>query len=275
MPSIDELHHRHRLTLMGEGPVTLLFVHGLGTHQGIWRRVVPDLSAQARCALIDLAGCGAADPEAWSATRHASLEGHAQDVVEVARAVRQGPLVLVVHSIGAMIGLLAEGLAPELFDAHVMIAPAPCYQRLPDYPGAFGREAIDVMLEAMDQNLDAWGRGIAPMAMGEPRGGPGADELVAAFARCNPQALRQFARAAFLCDYRDALPRLVKPVLLVQAQDDAIAPAAVGRYMRDHLPDGRLETVPTASHFPQLDCPADCVRAIRGFLAGIGFGPRG
>lgn len=269
----ERVKRRHAVTEMGGGTTTLLFVHGLGASQRVWSRLAPAFTDRYRVVLMDLMGCGASDPAGYDPQRYATLKGHADDLVEVAENLRQGRIVLVVHSIGAMLGLLAELDAPHLFDAHVMVSPSPCYLNLPDYPGGLEPADVQAMLAQIDADPHAWAHTMAPTFMGEPIEHEATALLNADLMRALPQALRQFAHATFRCDFRSQLPQLVKPVLLLQSAEDPIAPVAVGRYMERQLPDGRLEVIPMRGHFPQLLRPQDCARAIDAFLAGSGFRP--
>lgn len=266
-----DLWQRHRVRESGEGPITLLFVHGLGTRQEVWRHLEGPLARRNRVVLYDLAGCGRADPSLWSAERYRTLEGHAQDLLEIAERLRDSRVVLVVHSVGAMIGLLAELQAPHLFDAHVMVSPSPCYLNLPGYAGGFDRQAIDALLQAIETDEPGWHERLAADMVREEPPGPFAAELAAALRAAQPQALCQFARATFLADHREQLRRLVKPVLVIQGPDDPVVPQPVGRAMLDLLPSGRLELLKAPGHFPQWTEPQACVDAIGRFLDGLGF----
>lgn len=262
---------RHNLQIQGDGPATLLFVHGLGTGQWVWREMAPVFSQRFRVALMDLAGCGAADRAAYDPPRYATLQGHAQDLEAVARTLRPGRVVLVVHSVAAMVGLLADLNAPDLFDAHVMVAPSPCYLNLPGYRGGFDLPDLQASLNLMDVNLPVWVNAMAPGLMGGPHGDPLTQELAASLHRTAAAPLRQFAHVTFMGDYRQRLTELVKPVAVLQASDDTIAPQDVGRFMHRKLPDCSLNVVPCSGHFPQLRNAGACIAAMGKFLSGLGL----
>jgi sigma-B regulation protein RsbQ len=250
----------------GDGPVTLLFVHGLGCHQGIWRRVMPAFAASHRVVALDLAGCGGADPSRC----HRVLEGHADDLIAVAERLRDRRLVLVVHSVGCMVGLLADLKAPHLFDAHAMVAPSPCYLNLPDWQGGFEPAQMTQMLQALELDVRSFMHGLAERLL--PPGRPElVQELRDAFDLADPDALAQFARATFSGDFRDRLPGLVKPVLLQQCADDPVAPQSVGLGMQRLLPDARLDLLPVAGHMPHMSHPQLCIASLERFLASLGF----
>jgi len=270
----SSLRRRFNVTEYGEGPVTLFFIHGLGTSQAIWRKVAPAFSDRYRILMMDLMGCGGSDATAWSPARYASLEGHAQDVLEVAESLSGQNTVLVLHSIAAMIGLMAELKAPHVFDAHVKIAPSPCYRNLPGYPGGFDPAVLEGFLELLDQDLPAWARAMSRIAAGSDREATLADEVERELLASHPAALQQFARVALTGDFRERVGELFKPTLILHCRDDAVAPAFVGQYMAERMADARLAMLDEDGHFPQLSVPAPTIAALRDFLDGLGLAGR-
>lgn len=267
----ERLIKRHNITVRGDGPITLLFVHGLGASQYVWREMVPAFSSSYRVVMMDLLGCGDAARQTDDPGRYDTLDGHADDLVQVAAMLHPGRTVLVVHSVGAMIGLLADLKAPQLFDAHVMVAPSPCYLNLPGYAGGFDLAQLHAVLAALRADLPACVAAMAPQLMGESPPGALSDELAQALCRAEPGLLHQFARATFLGDLRAQLPTLVKPVAVLQCDGDPYAPTGVGRYMQRTLPDCRLQMIDCQGHFPQLRAPQQCIDATASFLNGLGL----
>jgi sigma-B regulation protein RsbQ len=249
----------------------LIFVHGLGTGQQVWRHVAPAFSDRYRVVLLDLAGCAGAPLVPDELPRYETLDGHAADLVEIAAMFHPGRTVLVVHSVGAMIGLLADLRAPQLFDAHIMVAPSPCYMNVPGYQGGFDPAVLQGFMQAIDADIPAWAQAMAPAMMGEAPPGSLSLQLADMLCQADPQALRQFARATFMSDMREQLAQLVKPVAVLQCTDDMVAPPAVGRYMRAKLPDCSLSLIDCAGHFPQLRATGACLQATEAFLGSLGL----
>lgn len=271
---LTRLRKRFNVTEYGEGPVTLFFIHGLGTSQAIWREVAPAFAGRYRIVLMDLMGCGGSDFEAWEPARYASLQGHAQDVAEVAEQLSSQNTVLVLHSIAAMVGLLSDLQAPHVFDAHVMVAPSPCYQNMPGYTGGFEPDDLQQMLALLDQDVPAWARVMAQAAAAGVPGDALAQDVERELLAAHPPALRQFARVALQSDFRERLREVVKPTLVLQGTRDAIVPEAVGRYMAGQLRDGRLAVLDEPGHFPQVTAPTATIAAIREFVEGLGLAGR-
>ncbi|MCV2488331.1 alpha/beta hydrolase [Geodermatophilus sp. YIM 151500] len=244
----------------------LVLVHGLGCDQSMWRLVLPDLAADYRVVLLDLAGHGGADRSAYDPDRHGSLAGWAADVVEVCRELDLRDAVLVGHSVSAMIGALAVQEAPELFGALVMVGPSPRYVDEGDYVGGFSRADIADLLAAQAANHVGWAAAMAPVIMANPDRPELAGELAELFCRSDPDVVGHLARVTFLSDNRADLPRVAVPTLVLQCSEDVIAPVPVGRYVHAHVPDSSFVQLRATGHCPQLSAPEETTAAIRAFL---------
>jgi sigma-B regulation protein RsbQ len=233
----------------------------------MWRQVAPAFAENHELVLFDHVGAGGSDLSAWNRDRYASLEGYAQDVVEIADELDLGDAVLVGHSVSAIIGALAVTRAPSRFTGLVLVSPSPRYIDDPPYRGGFSEADIEELLESLDSNYLGWSGAIAPMIMGNPDRPELADELTNSFCRTDPEIARHFARVTFTSDNRADLARVDVPSLVLQCRHDAIASVEVGTSVRDALRDGRLVVLDAAGHCPQLSAPDQVVTAIREFLA--------
>ncbi len=266
---MHDLQARHNVRITGGGDTTLLFVHGLGCDQTMWRFVAPAFERRARVVCMDLVGFGRSRHADWTPGCYDGLDGHAHDVAAVARAYGGGRCIVVGHSVSAMIGLLADLQAPEAFLAHAMVAPSPCYLNEPGYPGGFDRAVLDETLAVLAADSRAWTQAMLPMLLSNAPDHPNTDELFASFCRAHPQALLQLARATFLSDLRPLLPQLAKPVLVVQSDDDLVAPFKVGLHMAATLRDCTLRVIANQGHCPHLTSPGACTAALSTFLDSL------
>jgi sigma-B regulation protein RsbQ len=246
----------------------IVFVHGFGCDQAMWRFVAPDFAVDHRVVLLDLVGSGNSDLSAYDPEKYGSLRGYAADIVEICRELDLGDVVLVGHSVSAMIGVLAWQQAPELFGALVMVGPNPRYIDDGDYVGGFSRSDIIGLLDALDANHLGWSAQMAPVIMGNPDHPELAEELTNSFCRTDPDIARQFARVTFLSDNRADLPGITLPTLVLQCSEDAIAPEVVGRYVHASIPGSRFMQLKATGHVPHLSAPEETTAAIRAFLTG-------
>jgi sigma-B regulation protein RsbQ len=244
----------------------ILFAHGFGCDQGMWRFVAPDFEVDHRVVLFDQVGAGNSDLSAYDPEKYGSLRGYASDVVEICRELGLTDVVFVGHSVSAMIGVLALQQAPELFGALVMIGPSPRYVNDGEYSGGFGRADIVEMLDSLESNHLGWSAQMAPVIMGNPERPELGEELTNSFCRTDPEIARRFARVTFLSDNRDDLSAVTVPTLVLQCTDDVIAPEVVGRYVHAAIPGSVFAQLTATGHCPNLSAPEETTAAIRAFL---------
>lgn len=258
---------RNNVTVAGSGETAMLFAHGYGCDQNMWRLIVPAFLDDYRVVLFDHVGSGRSDLSAYDRTRYSSLQGYADDVLEICDALSITHGVFVGHSVSAMIGILAAVKEPERFDRLVLIGPSPRYINDEGYTGGFTEEDIRQLLEFQDSNYLGWSSTLAPVIMGNADRPELAEELTNSFCRTDPEIGKQFAAVTFMSDNRTDLPALQARALILQCEEDAIAPPAVGQYVHEQLKDSRLVTLSATGHCPHLSAPEETVAAIRRFLA--------
>ncbi|MFI5938589.1 alpha/beta fold hydrolase [Actinoplanes sp. NPDC051494] len=258
---------RHAISVSGvpDGQ-PMLFAHGYGCDQNMWRFVAPEFDGTHRVVLFDHVGAGKSDLRAYEAGRYSSLEGYASDVLAIIHDLDLRDVVFVGHSVSAMIGVLAAIREPERFAKLVMIGPSPCYIDDAGYAGGFGKADIEEMLESLDSNYLGWSSAIAPVIMGNPDRPELGEELTNSFCATDPAIAKKFAHVTFMSDNRHDLPKLRTPALILQCTDDVIAPAAVGAYVHEHLEGSTLVAMNATGHCPNLSAPAETVAAIKAYI---------
>lgn len=246
----------------------MLFAHGFGCDQSMWRFITPALASDHRIITFDYVGAGSSDRSAYDAERYASLDGYADDVLQIVRALDLRDVVMVAHSVSAMIAVLASIAEPERFAQLVLVTPSPRYlDDLPEYRGGFSPADIDGLLQMMDVNAMGWAAYLAPVVMGNPDRPELADDLEATFCSIDPSMARQFAQVTFLADNRADLGKVTTPSLLLQCRNDAVAPMSVGAYLAEHLPGSTLQIIEATGHCPHVSHPDETVAAIQAYLA--------
>ena len=244
----------------------MVFAHGYGCDQNMWRHVWPAFAEDHRIVLFDHVGYGGSDLAAYDPQKYDSLEAYARDVLAILRELDLTDVVFVGHSVSAMIGVLAHGRAPELIGAMVMVGPSARYIDDGDYVGGFSRAQIRELLDNLDANQLGWSAAMAPVIMGNPDRPELTAELTNSFCRTDPDIARQFARVTFLSDNRADLPGVRVPTLVLQCTDDAIAPEVVGRYGHAQVPGGVFTQLSATGPCPHLSAPEETTAAIRAFL---------
>jgi sigma-B regulation protein RsbQ len=272
-PNVEDVLARNNVRESGvpTGP-PIIFAHGYGCDQAMWRFVTPAFERDHRVIVFDHVGFGGSARGAWSAEHYATLQPYADDLLEVIAALDLHDVVFVGHSVAAMIGVLAAIAAPDRFGHLVLVGPSARYLDDPDdgYVGGFSRADIDELLQTLDGNHLGWSAGMAPVIMGNPDRPELGAELTASFCRTDPAVASTFARATFLSDNRADLTRVTVPVLVLQCAQDAIAPEAAGRYVHDQLPVSEFVSLRATGHCPNLSAPDETATEIRRYLQAHG-----
>ncbi|MEO7361789.1 MAG: alpha/beta hydrolase [Gemmatimonadaceae bacterium] len=263
--------HRNNVHVSGRGSATMFFAHGFGCDQHMFRLLAPQYENRYKVVLFDLVGSGASDLSSYDATKYSTLQGYANDVVELVQEFSTGPAIFVGHSVSAMIGMLANVKAPALFAAQIMIGPSPCYINDGEYIGGFSRADIESLLDTMEGNYLGWSSNMAPAIMGAPSQPELAVELTNSFCRTDPDIAKQFARVTFLSDNRPDLARLNVPTLILQSADDIIAPLVVGTFLHEAIRHSTLTIIDNEGHCPHLSAPSLSSAAIDSFLTKEGL----
>jgi sigma-B regulation protein RsbQ len=244
----------------------MIFAHGFGCDQNMWRFVAPAFEPDFRTVLFDHVGAGRSDLSAYDPAKYVSLQGYADDVVEIGRTLDLKNAVFVGHSVSAMIGALASIKAPGLFDSLVMIGPSPRYIDDGDYKGGFTAPQIDELLDSLDDNHMGWSASMAPAIIGNPDRPELGEELTNSFCRTDPAIAKQFARVTFTSDNRNDLAKVTARTLILQCTEDIIASEEVGEYVHRHIPDSELVILNATGHCPNLSAPREVIAAIRAFV---------
>ena len=244
----------------------MVFAHGFGCDQNMWRFVAPAFEDRFRVVLFDHVGCGGSDLSAYEATKYATLDGYASDLVAIGRELNLTGAVFVGHSVSAMIGALASLTAPDQYETLVMVGPSPRYINADDYVGGFTSEQIEELLESLADNHMGWSTSMAPAIMGNADRPQLGEELTNSFCRTDPEIAKRFARVTFTSDNRSDLPAIRARTLILQCRDDIIASEQVGEFVHRHIRDSELVYLDATGHCPNLSAPDEVVRAIRAFV---------
>jgi sigma-B regulation protein RsbQ len=259
---------RNNVHVLGDSGPVLLYAHGFGCNQNMWSGVTPAFAATHRQVLFDYVGSGQSDLASFDPKRYSSLQGYAQDLLDVCDALKlTSGVTFVGHSVSCSIGLLASIARPELFERLVLVGPNPCFlNHPPDYPGGFESEDLEGLLSLMDQNYIGWTSYLAPVVAGESGGQAVSGVLSDSFCSTDPVVARVFARTTFFADNRADLARVSRPCLIVQHQRDALAPIGVGSYLNAHLAGSTLKVIDVMGHCGHMSHPALVVDAMRAYF---------
>lgn len=259
---------RNNVKVSGKGTQVIIFAPGFGCDQNMWRFVAPAFEESYRVVLFDYVGSGKSDYGAYNSSKYSELSGYAQDILEICTSLELNEVILVGHSVGSIIGLLASIQKPKLFKKLILIGPSPCYLNdPPEYLGGFEKEDLEGLINMMELNYIGWANYLSKLVMNNPERPELMLELEESFCSTDPVIQREFAIATFLSDYRSILSDVKVPSLILQCSDDSIAPLEVGDYMNKQMTNSTLRRMKATGHCPHMSHPEETIELIKEYLA--------
>jgi sigma-B regulation protein RsbQ len=263
---MQNILERNNVTIIGEGKETLMFAHGFGCDQSAWKYIISAFSPDYKLILFDYVGSGNADHSAYDSLRYNSLNGYAEDIIEICKELKIENAVFIGHSVSCMIGVLVAIKNPTAFKKMVFIGPSPYYLNDQDYIGGFEKEDLDGLFKLMDDDYIAWSHSTAPAIMGKHNVPILGEELTESFCSMDPEIAKSFARVTFLSDNRKDLSYIPIESLTLQCSEDMIAPLEVGNYIKANTPNNKLVVLKATGHCPHMSAPEETIDAIKDFL---------
>lgn len=258
---------RNNVTIHGSGTTVIMLAHGFGCDQKMWRYLIPYLLEEYKVVLFDYVGCGASDYSAYDNNRYSTLDGYAQDVLDICEALKLENVIFIGHSVSSMIGMRAAIQSPHIFSKLAMVCPSPCFLNFPpDYEGGFEKEDLEELINLMDKNYVGWANYLAPLVMGQDSDANLTQELETSFCSTDPRYAKPFAKATFFSDDRALLPKLTLPTLILQSKHDNLASTAVGNYMNQIIPNAQLEIVDAHGHCLHMTNPLTVSSIVQEFV---------
>ncbi len=248
----------HRIAYHRRGigsPVVL--IHGITTYSFIWDDVIPHLAHSHDVIALDLLGCGDSDKPSDVSY---SLTSHAERLACFIEELGLEKVHLIGHDLGGGIVQLMAVRRPELL-LGLTLVNAVGYDLWPVQPIASLRTPI--LRQLMMASLDFGALRIV-VKRGVYHNNRVTDELMDLFMAPlrNSEGRKAFVQFARSLDNQDLmtiaedLNHLDLPALIIRGEADPYLPDEIARRLHTGIPDSRLVSIPTASHFAQIDEPA-------------------
>lgn len=264
--TIQEITQRNHINILGSGQKTMLFAHGYGCDQNMWRYITPEFQQNHKIVLFDHVGFGQSDWTHFEKNKYERLWGYAKDLIEICETLELPPITFVGHSVSATIGMLAAIEKPDLFKHLILIGASPCYINKAGYTGGFSEEEVHSLVDSLELNFHQWANFITPVIMGKEVQNQYTEELKNSFCAANPEAAILLAKTTFLSDYRDDFSKVSIPTLIIQTHPDAIAPREVGIFIHNKISHSKYVELNTIGHCPHLTAPKLVIEAIHHFI---------
>lgn len=258
----------------GEGP-TVVLLHGIGADHRAFAHTQATLADAGYQSLAwDMPGYGASPaPQApgFAALAEALLALLAQH--PSLRAQPQRPVVLVGHSMGAMVAQELAHRAPEWVAALVLCGSASAFGK-----GGNGEAAEAWRLDFLARRSHPLARGLSmaevatalvPGLVGPHCPAPVQAQAVALMGALPAEAYRSALATLVQFDRQADWPGLAIPSLLIAGEHDRAAPPHAMRAMAEQNPHSRFLALADCGHLHNLEQPQTFERALLDFLSQL------
>lgn len=245
---------------LAEAPrASVVFVHGVGEHSGLYERFAAALNAAGSSLwALDLPGHGRSDGERGVITSADGLDADVTSLASLAAAEAPAPVVLAGHSLGGIAAALNAARQPSRYVGLVLSGTT--LSEPPRDNGVAFADTGDDEFDMAASDLSADPDYLAQLA-GDPLIFTGGAAMARSLRRILPPIWAELA---------STLPGLDLPVLQVQGDLDQVAPVQVARAWAARLPRARLITIPGARHDVLNDTAHQAVAAaIADFIATV------
>ncbi|MEB8345072.1 alpha/beta hydrolase [Flavobacteriaceae bacterium KMM 6898] len=260
---------RNNVKIIGHGTQVLMFAHGFGCDQSMWRFVTPAFENEYKIVLFDYVGCGKSDISQYREDRYDSLYGYALDVLEICHELNLTDVNLVGHSVSSMIGMLASIQDPDRFRSLILVCPSACYINKNGYYGGFEEKDLHGLMEVMENNYVGWASFLAPVVMKNQERQELTQELEESFCSMDKEITENFARVTFFSDNRRELSNVKVPSLVLQCREDDIASEKVGEYVHNTIENSEIYYMNATGHCPHMSHPQETIDCMQRYLTTI------
>jgi pimeloyl-ACP methyl ester carboxylesterase len=229
---------------------TIVFIHGAGGSNYLWRSQVNALADRVNTVALDLPGHGKSDGEGCQNV--AAYAASVTAFVEAIEAPRPIPCGL---SMGGAITLQLLIDNPQRFPAAVLISTG---ARLKVLPAIF--EAIQTDYPGFLEMLDRFA--FAPTTARDVR-----RAFIEDSAACAPEITYGDFMACNGFDVTGQLSGIDVPVLVMTAEEDRLTPVKYGEYLEKNLDRAARCHIREAGHIAPVEQPNAVNRAIREFFS--------
>ena len=263
--------HRIAYQVVGDGPVDLLWVPGIGDaldarwEYGPYTSFLWRLASFSRLIMMDRRGMGASDPVPLESLP--SWEEFVNDAMAVLDAASSDRTVLLGINDAAATAMLFAVTRPERTRSLILFNAPPI---LISENAAMPEEGWDSLLSSFEEN---WGTEEgAALAMPEQSDDPVAIRFHAKNMRmsCSPSEAGVYLRQNLAVDIRHVIPSIAVPTLLMHRQDaPSYTQIEASQSLANQITDARLVLVPGNGLKPYLKPSSQILDHVEAFVTGI------
>jgi pimeloyl-ACP methyl ester carboxylesterase len=280
---IDWLAHMHRLEIdgsevnyvdIGAGErEPIVFVHGLGGQWQNWLENLPRAAQERRVIALDLPGFGLSPMRRDQIT----ISGYGRVVDALCERLGLGVVDIVGNSMGGYIGAEVAIQFPRRVDQLILVSPA-------GITSADLHEQPIMTIGRIATAIATWGTARHRQMASRPRSRHMALQLVARhpsllkadlayegfFKGTGKPGFEEALRASVNYDFRDRLPEIRQPTLIVWGEKDSIIPVKDANEFVRLIPDSRKVVMEDTGHIAMAERPGTFNDLVMEFLAERG-----
>lgn len=252
MPEVEINGVKINYVVEGEGPETIVFIHGLGENLESWRHQTKYFSKDFKVVALDLRGHG----KSGIPKKKIEIADFAEDVVGLLYHLGIKKAHFCGLSMGALVVFEAYKRHPGYFLSMILVVARP------QFP-----PAQTAALEYM--SMEAIGGQVAVFALSANASESLREKVAKMIAGTRKDIYIQSAEATSSLNYTDLLHEIKVPTLIVVGELDVVAPVDPAELMNRIIHGSILKVMPGVGHLPNRENPNGFNKIVKNFLYKI------
>jgi pimeloyl-ACP methyl ester carboxylesterase len=228
-------------TVYGKGEPAIIFVHGWGWDQSLWKEQIKNFSSKYKLVTLDLAGHG----ESGKNRKSYTIKAFSDDVVSVINKLNLSRVILVGHSMGGIINL---EVYRQIKDKVVGIIGADTYQLF--QKGENPKSAEDYLTTFKENYLGSVREYVGTLFL-ESADTTFVKGFVKKMSKLPPEIGMDIFRNVYQYNSLKAATDLQPKIITVNGQKFRVKEAENVKL----LPDFKSKIIPGTGHFPMIEKP--------------------
>jgi pimeloyl-ACP methyl ester carboxylesterase len=232
----------------------IVFVHGVWMSSRCFRPQLEGLADRFRVVALDLRGHGGSE----HVTTGHTVAQYARDLRAFLEGLELDRPVVVGWSMGALVSWdYVRQFGAVGWRGLVVVDQTPSDYAWPDWPyGVFDLEAVRHTMTACQTDRPAFVEEFIPLLFkAEPPAAEHAGLIREETLRLPDTIASAIILDQTLQDYRDVLPQVTVPALVITGRDEKLVPIAAEEWVTEQMPNARLVVLEESGHSPFIEEP--------------------
>jgi pimeloyl-ACP methyl ester carboxylesterase len=231
---------------------TVIFIHGSGGSNILWRAQVEALAGEMNTIAPDLPGHGRSDGEGMN-----RIEDYAAIVDGFVTSMQPPQPILCGLSIGGAIVLQLLLESPGKYKAGIVVNSGARLKVMP------------LIFETLQKDFEGFIKASYTFSISEKTDPSRVKPLVDSMAECPPDVTGGDFAACDSFDVMERLSEIEAPVLVLASSDDKMTPVKYGTFLADRIENSSMVVIEDAGHLSPMEKPDEVARAISEFVSSL------